>query len=322
MSDESWLRRALLDNLGLKLTALVASITLFSLVRGSEDAQSSLAVEVSALLPSTTNERILVSETPEELRLTLRGSQSVLNLLRREGLPPMVMDLRDTSQRFYTFEPEQFQLPVGIQIVQIAPAAVQLTWDRRVERELDIFAVTRGVLPEGLSVVNLRTRPSRVRVVGPDSEAGRLRRLSTQEVDVSGLAVGRHERQVPLEELPLHTRVLGPLTVTVTFDVEPQEVERRFRNLEVAVVGAGDVEVRPANVDVRVRGPGPVVREITQARILPRVELRSDMSPQVGAQPAQVRVTGLPEGLEAFPEPAEVLVRARSSRPSSPSTEE
>jgi hypothetical protein len=87
-------------------------------------------------------------------------------------------------------------------------------------------------------------------------------------------------------------------------------------------VGAGDVEVRPANVDVRVRGPGPVVREITQARILPRVELRSDMSPQVGAQPAQVRVTGLPEGLEAFPEPAEVLVRARSSRPSSPSTEE
>lgn len=100
-AKKSFLMRALTDHLGLKLVALVASVGLFVIVRGTEDAQISISVDVVALLPPPSTERMLVSEIPDEIRVTLRGSRSVLNAVRRDGMQPIQMDLRDASAHFY-----------------------------------------------------------------------------------------------------------------------------------------------------------------------------------------------------------------------------
>ena len=77
-AKKSFLMRALTEHIGLKLVALVASVGLFVIVRGTEDAQISISVDVVALLPPPSTERMLVSEIPDEIRVTLRGSRSVL----------------------------------------------------------------------------------------------------------------------------------------------------------------------------------------------------------------------------------------------------
>lgn len=304
---KSLLRRALTENLGLKILALAASIGLFVIVHGTENAQISVAVDVVALLPPPTTEKMLVSDIPDEVRVTLRGSRSVLNAVRRGGLPPIQMDLRNASGHFYYFEQDAFDLPAGANIVQIAPSAVPLRWVDRADRRLRVQAVVEGEVEEGNVVVGASVDPGSVRVRGAAAEVNQLDAARTEPVDVSGMGPGHHERRVPLAPLPEHVTYLDTPQVVVTVNVQEEIAERTLADLDVAVVGASEAIVRPPQVNVSVRGPRARVDELSPRRIVPFVDV-TGLEPTHGAQPVTVQLRGVPEGVSATPEPTEVLV--------------
>ncbi|MEC7519587.1 MAG: CdaR family protein [Myxococcota bacterium] len=306
-AKKSFLMRALTDHLGLKLVALVASVGLFVIVRGTEDAQISISVDVVALLPPPSTERMLVSEIPDEIRVTLRGSRSVLNAVRRDGMQPIQMDLRDASAHFYYFEQEELELPAGASIVQIAPAAVPLTWVDRAERRVRVDPVFEGEVADGNLLVGSVVDPSNVQIRGAASEARRIEVVRTQPVDLTGIGPGRHERRVPLTALPDHVTYVDTVSVVVTVTVEEEEGSRNFEDLEVSVVGGEDVALRPARVDVRLRGPRARVDDLHPRRVVPFVDV-SALGEGRGAQPLPVQIRGLPDGIVGTPDPAEVLV--------------
>lgn len=305
-SKKSFLARALTEHIGLKLVALVASVGLFVIVRGTEDAQISISVDVVALLPPPSTERMLVSEIPDEIRVTLRGSRSVLNAVRRDGMQPIQMDLRDANAHFYYFEQEELELPAGASIVQIAPAAVPLTWVDRAERRVRVDPVFEGEVAEGNLLVGSVVDPSSVQIRGAASEVRRIEVVRTQPVDLTELGPGRHQRRVPLTALPDHVTYVDTVSVVVTVTVEEEEGSRNFEDLEVSVVGGEDVTLRPARVDVRLRGPRARIDDLHPRRVVPFVDV-SALDPDRGAQPLAVQIRGLPDGIVGTPDPAEVL---------------
>lgn len=306
-SRKSALRRAFTENLGLKILALAAAIGLFVIVRGTEDAQISVAVDVVALLPPASTPRMLVSEIPDEVRVTLRGSRSVLNAVRRGGLPPIQMDLRDAAAHFYYFEQDEFELPAGANIVQIAPSAVPLRWVERAERRVRVQPVVDGTVAAGHVLSGTTVEPGIVQIRGAATEVRRLEEVRTETIDVAGLSAGRHERRVPLGPLPEHVRYVDTPSVMVTLTVEEETASRTLRDLEVAAVGATGATVRPAHVNVVVSGPRGRVTDLSPSRIVPYVDV-SGVDPARGAQPLPIALRGVPEGMTATPEPAEVFV--------------
>lgn len=309
-ASKGFIRAAFTENLGLKAVAVVASVGLFVIVRGTEDAQISVAVDVVALLPPPSTERMLVSEIPDEIRVTMRGSRSVLNTVRREGLTPIQMDLRDASAHFYYFDQEELELPAGATIVQIAPAAVPLTWVDRAERRLRIEPVLEGEVQPGHLLVGSLVDPSTVVVRGAASEVNRLGGIETEAVDIAGLGAGRHERRVPLTPLPDHVNYVDTVSAVVTVTIEEEEGERSFEDIEVAVVGGTDVAVRPGSVNVEVTGSRARVDDLHPRRIVPFVDV-SELDRERGAQPLPVQLRPMPEGLAISVEPSEVLVIPR-----------
>ncbi|MEQ9646743.1 MAG: CdaR family protein [Sandaracinaceae bacterium] len=305
-AKKSFLMRALTEHIGLKLVALVASVGLFVIVRGTEDAQISISVDVVALLPPPSTERMLVSEIPDEIRVTLRGSRSVLNAVRRDGMQPIQMDLRDANAHFYYFEQEELELPAGASIVQIAPAAVPLTWVDRAERRVRVDPVFEGEVAEGNLLVGSVVDPSSVQIRGAASEVRRIEVVRTQPVDLTELGPGRHQRRVPLTALPDHVTYVDTVSVVVTVTVEEEEGSRNFEDLEVSVMGGEPVALRPARVDVRLRGPRARIDDLHQRRVVPFVDV-SALDPDRGAQPLAVQIRGLPDGIVGTPDPAEVL---------------
>lgn len=303
---KSFLMRALTEHIGLKLVALVASVGLFVIVRGTEDAQISISVDVVALLPPPSTERMLVSEIPDEIRVTLRGSRSVLNAVRRDGMQPIQMDLRDANAHFYYFEQEELELPAGASIVQIAPAAVPLTWVDRAERRVRVDPVFEGEVAEGNLLVGSVVDPSNVQIRGAASEVRRIEVVRTQPVDLTELGPGRHQRRVPLTALPDHVTYVDTVSVVVTVTVEEEEGSRNFEDLEVSVMGGEPVALRPARVDVRLRGPRARIDDLHPRRVVPFVDV-SALDPDRGAQPLAVQIRGLPDGIVGTPDPAEVL---------------
>lgn len=300
------LRRAFTENVALKVIALVASIGLFVIVRGTEDAQTAVPVDVVALLPPPSTQRMLVSEIPDEIRVTLRGSRAVLNAVRRDGMTPIQMDLRDAEEPFYYFDQDQLELPTGTSVVQIAPAAVPLTWVNRAQGEVPVTPVVTGELAPGHRRTGLSVQPATVAIRGSASEVSRLETIATQPLDISGLTEGRHERQVPLVPLPEHVSYVDTVTVTVLVTVEEEEASRRLTDVDVAVVGGG-ATVRPETVNVRLTGPRAQVEDLHPRRVIPFVDV-SDLDPDRGAQPATLQFRPVPEGMTVTAEPAEVLV--------------
>lgn len=302
-------RGLLVENLGLKVLSLVMAVTVFWLVRGAEEAQRAVFVDVVAVTPPASSSRMLTSDLPAKVRLTLRGSRSILNALRADEIPPVQVDLSTTEASLYYFEPEAFELPGGVEVVQIAPPTLPLAWAERAQRTVQVSPALEGAADGGLMLQGTPlVRPTTVTLRGPEPDLATIDRITSEPVNVSGLVAGHYERRVPLARLPGHVEVVGDPVVTVSFDISPEVAERVVPRLEVAVIGGVAREVRPGRVRVTLRGAPRVLDALDAPSLVPYVDV-SGVTSEQGALALPVRVRGVPEGVElADVEPEEALV--------------
>lgn len=294
-------KQVVLQNLGLKIVALVMALSLFSLVHGTEDAQRFLFVDVEALLPPPTSNRVLVSELPEQIKLTIRGSRSLLNSIRREEIAPVQMDLRAADQRYYYFEGESFEMPAGVNVVQMSPSSIPLTWAKRVQRRIPVEVRVIGAPGRGLMLQRpLSVEPSTVLARGPDTEVQLLRAIDTEPIDVRGLRPGRHERWVSLAPAPPHTEYPEIKVVRVSLEIAVETRQKLLRRVEVSMIGAPNkARMRPSRVDILLRGPVVVMEKVADDRIVPYVDLSK--------QPQSAKSLTLPVSLRGVPSEVEVV---------------
>lgn len=307
--EGGFLRNLLFENLLLKVLSIVASLALFSLVRGAEDAQRSLFVDVVAVLPDTGGgDRILLSDIPDRVRVTLRGSRALLSSIRPDDIPAIQVTLDDTQARLFYFDPERVEIPAGVEITQIAPTTIPLQWADRAQRTLPVQPTIDGLPGAGLMLAGEpQVRPATVTVVGPAPEISPLDHITTDPITITGMEAGRHERRVALMRLPPHAEYDGDAMANVVFEIAPQVAQRALPRLDVAVVGGMVRELRPGRVRVRVRGAPATLDAMDPLQVVPYVDV-SQLEPTAGAQSVPVRVRGIPEGVELVDvEPADLL---------------
>lgn len=297
------LRGLFLDNVGLKATSLAVAMALFWLVRGAEDAQRAVYVDVVAVLPPPATGRMLTSELPAKVRLTLRGSRGLLNSIRSDEFPPVQVDLSEPGASLYYFEPERFEIPAGVEIREIAPETIALSWADVGARTLPIHPRVTGALLPGLMLVgDPVVRPPALEVRGAEPDLLILENVRTAPVDLAGLPAGRHERRVELERPSGHLELEDVGAVIVTVEIAPEIVERSIPRQTVEVIagtppGPAVRELRPNRVRVHLRGPPETLDALDALAIVPYVEA-SRLDPEGGAQEVLVRVRGIPEGVE------------------------
>jgi hypothetical protein len=251
---------------------------------------------------------MLTTELPAKVRLTLRGSRSLLSNVRSEDVPPVQIDLREPGASVYYFEPERFELPSGIEIAEIAPEAVTLTWADRASRTLPVRARVSGRPDEGLMLVgDPSVRPTTLTIRGAAPDIAVLDVLRTEPIDVTGLPAGHHERRVEVELPAGHLELVDDPVVSVGVEIAPEIAERSIPRQEIAVTGGAIRELRPNRVRITLRGAPTVLDALDAPSIVPYVDA-STIDPAGGTQPLLVRVRGIPEGVELVGiEPEEVL---------------
>lgn len=301
---------AVFENFGLKVFSLVVAVGIFWSVRGAEHADRTIFVGVVAELPPNSSTRQMVSDLPAQVRLRVRGAQSIVNALRPSDIPPITIDLTDTDARMYYFDPEDVVLPAGVEVLQIAPATLALEWGERAQHDLRLVAAIDGRPREGLMLAGPATvRPSSLTVRGLEAELASLDAVRTELVSLDGLGAGHHDLRVPLMPLPAHCEAQQPIgAVTVSFDLVPEISERTIARAEVAVVGGTPREVRPERVRIVLRGAPSRFDALDADGVVPVIDVES-LDPERGTQAVAVRLRELPEGIELVRiEPDEVLV--------------
>lgn len=302
--------RAVTDNAGLKLLALGLSVLLFSLVHSDIDAQRSVYVDVVTLLPPPGAGKMLLSELPTQVRVTLRGSRSKLSDLSRDDFSPVQIDLRDAKPGKHYIESGAIDVGGTAQVVEVAPSALDLVWADAAEKRVPVQVQLEGALERGTSLNgDVEVEPSYVTLRGPAERLASLSTVSTDPVSLVGFGLGSHTRRVPLEPLPQHVTYGDDSSVEIRLVVVQEVAERTFPGIEVAIVGGAVATLRPTQVAVTVRGPADLVQGLEPESIVPFVE----SGHEAGTLPQEVKLRDVTEGVEVVRiVPPSVLVRQES----------
>jgi hypothetical protein len=285
------IKTAVTENMNLKLLSFAFALVIYSLVHGGQDARRSVVVDLEAILPPESSDRVLVSSIPQSVRIFARGSNQTIDNLRASSVS-VVIDLSQNPPTHVTFDPKMVRLPEGVnvEIEQFDPAFIDLKWEQRVVRDVPVQVSVVGTPADGFVVKGaLVAEPKAVKVRGPQSEVMVLQHVRADAFDVRGLTEGGYPRQLAIERPSPRLRI-DPTSAIVTAEITREVSERVFNKIPVVVVGPAKGKATPAEVDIRLVCPPEIVRSLRPEQIVAQVEVTSKDPSGSQALPVMVHI--------------------------------
>lgn len=311
-SAQYFVRVALTANLRLKILALLITLLIFGLVRGGREATTRLVVDVEALTPPLSSTRVLVTEAPDVVKLRVRGSPRMVQMVADEEIPPLTLDLRESSDGQYVLDESMFILPPGLEIVAITPPAFDLRYELRISRYLAVRPNLSGNVAEGHHIREpIKVSPPGVIVSGARSVLDEQIDIESEPIPVHGLGQGKHRRIVALEALPPHCNYEAADRVTVQIEVEPDFIEREIKGIRVEVRGA-TLPAKAEPVTMLLRGPPDAVNAIQAEEIVAYVDIGEDGA-AAGTYRKDVSVSSLDPSIAVRLVPPAVIVEVSAA---------
>ena len=285
------IRALITENLNLKLLSFAFALVIYSLVHGGQDARRSIVVDLEAILPAESSDRVLVSSIPQSVRIFARGTNQTIDNLRASSVS-VVMNLAQEAPTHVTFEPKMVRLPEGVnvEIEQFDPAFIDLKWEQRVVRDVPIQVSVVGTPADGFVVHGpLVAEPKAAKVRGPQSEVMVLQYVRAEAFDVRGLTEGSYPRQLAIERPSPRLRI-EPMSAIVTAEITREVAERVFQKIPVVVVGPPKGRAQPPEVDVRLVCPPDIVRSLRPEQIVAQVEVTSKEPSGSQSLPVEINI--------------------------------
>jgi hypothetical protein len=266
------IRAALLDNLGLKILSLLCALGIYAFIHGAENAQRTFSVSIVTIMPPESANRQLMTQIPNEVKVTLRGSRTQLDDLRTDDLGTLQLNLRSGRETNMDLKPGMFRVPAGVEIEEIHPPSIELRWDDVVLRDIPVQIARTGEPAQSFAVKGvIVSEPKSVQARGPRSIVDVMQYARAAPFDVTGLTEGVYRRPLPLDKPPKLV-TYDVESVIATVEIAREVAKKEFANLRVEVVGLPRAVTTPPTVKVRLVGSNDDVNAVSPESLVPRVE--------------------------------------------------
>ena len=237
---------------------------------------------------------------PRGVARRIEDSQLVYNLNLGKMVP---------GKNVIVFDAKNIPLPKVYEVVEIRPSRLELEVEKRSTKNVPVKVVLREKVPDGYSMTGVKVTPDSVRLTGPASKLDAIAQARTQPVTVPSPPPARFEERVALD-VPDDVDA-SPLAVQVTMEFVGKESEVTLRAPLTLVKPKGrDVDVSPAAVTLRIKGPAALLSDKAFAGLVEAsLELKPEIEP--GKYVASYRVK-MPQGcelIEAKPEKVSLTVK-------------
>lgn len=173
-------------NLSLKLISILLAVILWYFVINEKGGETALSIPLDFRnIPSS----LIIFKNPvESINIRISGLATLLR-----GLSPRevkaIIDLSDAKPGVSTFgiQPQDITLPRGLKVTMVSPASIMLRFDTLLKKTVLVEAMLVGKPLKGYKITGVRVDPPAVEIIGARSELKGLRKIYTQEVDVSRL---------------------------------------------------------------------------------------------------------------------------------------
>jgi len=260
---------------GLKLLSLAIALMLWFAVSGEETVERGLRVPLELQqLPAGIE---MTGDVPTTVDIRVRGGSSALSRVAA-GDVLAILDLRSArpGRRVFPLTADQVQVPFGVQVAQIAPSAIAITFETSASKRVPVVPAVDGRPAPGFVVGPLSADPATVEVVGPESAVKRATEAVTEPVLVSN-ARDRVREVVTLGVLDPSLRLQNTRSAAVTVQIVPAPLERtlrarpvHLRNLHATLAATS----MPTVADVTVRGSREALAVLDADDIMAYVDLQ------------------------------------------------
>ncbi len=279
----------------LKAFSLALALALYFFVSVENDR----SVDVDFPIEYRTADDIeLIGEYPTTINVTIAGPWASVRSYDPEKLAPVRIDLRDAGPGPVRrkLDISDVNAPGGMTVVAMTPTQVDVTLDRKVEKQLPVTVDLGLDRPAyGFEVVGSTTNPERVRVIGPTTVMQTLDTVYTRPLNIAGREEGFSE-EIELRPLPTPLR-LRDKVVAVDVDIREETATRvltasvKCRDLPPGT----ELVLEPEVIKVEVRGPRRLVDGFDKQSLVAYLDIASELDDGVRDFEKNVTVEGLPD---------------------------
>ena len=240
---------------GLKVLSLALGLLLWMVVSGEETVERALRVPLELQQVPAGIE--LAGEVPATVEVRVRGASGALSRVA-PGDAVAVLDLHSarSGRLVFPLTPDQVRLPFGVEVVQVTPSTIAMTFEHTASRQIPVAPATDGKPAPGYVSGPATSDPKAVEVVGPESAVTHATEVWTEPVSIAGAREPvKATVMLGLEDPSLRLRTAKSVTITVP--ITPAPLERTLHNRPVHLRNlAPNLEARsiPAVVDIGLRG--------------------------------------------------------------------
>ena len=258
MDAMSWLLKPSVNNLSLKILAVLLAFLLWIQVASQETVQMTLTAPVEFLDMPTDLE--ISNDYPREVEVLLQSDRP---RSLESGRISVMIDMRDAASGVTVvhLNEDNIRGARGAEIVNITPARLRLQLEETWSKEVDVKATIVGSPAEGYQVSAVRIIPPRVSLSGPQSRIEQVTEADTEPISIAGLSdVLTVQGALDLEDTRLRFGSTDRVTTVIVIEEERKDVQIRGVSIEVLPEG-----VPSRLVDRRVNLTGTVPVSYTES---------------------------------------------------------
>ena len=211
-------------HIGLKIMSIALAALLWLVVAGEQVVERALRIPLEFTnMPAQLEP---VGEPPNVVDVRLRGSSGRLSRIAA-GEVVAVVDLQGArpGQRLFHVSASDVRAPFGVEVVQVAPSSLYMTFEPSATKAVPIVPEVEGDPAAGFEIATRTAEPATVEVIGPQSAVAAVMSAITEPVSVAGasativktVSVGVADPSVRLKSIDL---------VRVTVSIRPARGRR------------------------------------------------------------------------------------------------
>lgn len=179
------MKKFFLENLGLKIAAVLLSVVLWVFV--TSRGQSELSIDVPLEFHDIPQGLEIVNHTVKTVTLAIKGQERFIKNIRASGIR-ISLDLNKAKkgEGIYYIRRDDIILPHAITVTNIMPSNVKVTLEETIAKTVKVIVPVTGEPGRAYSVKSVEVTPQTIVVEGISSEIGRIKNIKTEPLDITG----------------------------------------------------------------------------------------------------------------------------------------
>jgi hypothetical protein len=179
------MRKFFLDNLGLKIAAVLLSVALwfFATSRG----QSEISIDVPLVFRNIPSGLEMVNNNIKTISLNIEGQERLIKNIKLSDIG-IYIDLSKAKKgkSIYYVTRDNIKLPHSLTVLNINPSSVKVIIEDTITKTVKVKPVIIGEPEKGYYVKSVEVAPQIVVIEGVSSEVRRFNTIKTESLDITG----------------------------------------------------------------------------------------------------------------------------------------